>query len=559
MEVTGQSPGNARPKRTLSIRARLMLLAVAAILPLIVERILDVQSERAERIELASQQALDFARQGMERHYDVIIAARSFLQVLARAYPTVAASGSSCNELLAHMARDIPWAKVVSVSMPNGTVRCSNVAAPAGFSIFDHPFFQQMLRTDGFVTSEYIVGRRTGAPVLYTGFAQRGPDGVVEATFTSAIDLHWIGGLTRSLAERLNTTTLLLDGGGTVLAGYPDRGNLVGRRLGGGELARQILARSEGVVTAAAIDGVRRIYGFLQLPGTNTRLVIGLDESEVLRRVNRETLTSFAQLAAIAALVLIGIWFGGERLFVRPLRTLAQTAGNLGRGERAASTEARWAAEFIPLATVLGDVAGQLAERERELRATAGRLQELAEIDSLTGLANRRAFDDKLDAEWTRAMRAGHSVALLMIDVDHFKPFNDHYGHVAGDACLRQVGEVLSAEIRTGRTGVPRGDVLARYGGEEFVALLPGVGLDRAVKVAERLRVAVESLAIAHAAAPGGHLTVSIGVAADRPSPELRCRALMEAADAALYAAKRLGRNKVATARVASASLAEAS
>ena len=557
MEIGNQSPSGGRPKRTLSIRARLMLLAVAAILPLIAERIHDVQSGRADRIEVASQQALELARQGMERHYDVIIAARAFLQVLARVYPTVAAAGGSCNELLAHMARDIPWAKVVSVSMPDGTVRCSNVAPPAGFKIFDHPFFQRMLKTDGFVTSEYIVGRRTGAPVIYTGFAQRGPDGAVEATFTSAIDLHWIAGLTTDIGKRLHATALLLDGGGTVLARYPDREKLVGRSFGDHALVRKILARPEGVVTETSIDGVRRIFGFVQLPGTNARLAIGLDESDVLRRVDQEMLTSFAQLAIIAALVLIGIWFGGERLFVRPLRALAQAAGSLGRGEHTvSSTGSRWAAEFIPLATALGDVAGQLAARERELRDTAGRLQELAEIDSLTGLANRRAFDDRLDAEWARAANAGHPMALLMIDVDHFKLFNDHYGHVAGDACLRQVGDALSAATRTGANSA---DVLARYGGEEFVVLLSGLDLEPAARVAERLRTIIEHLAVTHTGAPRGRLTVSIGVAADWPRPELGARALVEAADAALYAAKRNGRNAVATALVALAPLAEAS
>jgi diguanylate cyclase (GGDEF)-like protein len=129
-------------------------------------------------------------------------------------------------------------------------------------------------------------------------------------------------------------------------------------------------------------------------------------------------------------------------------------------------------------------------------------------------------------------------VALLMIDVDHIKLFNDRYGHVEGDVCLRRVGKLL--EDAKGSHDLP-----ARYGGEEFTLLMPGASLDQALAVAERLRRTVEELNIKHADCPNGRVTVSIGVAAMSPERERNSGALIEAADAGLYSAKRRGRNCV--------------
>ncbi|HET6431299.1 GGDEF domain-containing protein [Dyella sp.] len=168
-------------------------------------------------------------------------------------------------------------------------------------------------------------------------------------------------------------------------------------------------------------------------------------------------------------------------------------------------------------------------------------LEEMAHTDSLTGLANRRALDEVLEREWVLREHATRSIAVLMIDIDYFKQLNDRYGHPAGDACLRMVGRVLLATA--GRPG----DVLGRYGGEEFALVMCGGSLADAQAVGERLRAAVEKLAIANADSPFGIITVSIGAASGlvgEGSPDT----LMAAADAALYAAKQAGRNRVTVA-----------
>lgn len=171
-------------------------------------------------------------------------------------------------------------------------------------------------------------------------------------------------------------------------------------------------------------------------------------------------------------------------------------------------------------------------------------LKELATKDGLTGLSNRRAFDQMLMTEWARAQRTQKPMALLFVDVDHFKLFNDRHGHQTGDECLRAVAGVVS------RHAVRPLDLASRYGGEEFALILPEMDCDTACAVAEDIRAAVMGLRIAHGAdGAGDHVTLSVGVASQIPGeadggPDR----LLGAADEALYAAKRLGRNRVLSA-----------
>ena len=157
----------------------------------------------------------------------------------------------------------------------------------------------------------------------------------------------------------------------------------------------------------------------------------------------------------------------------------------------------------------------------------------------MSGLANRRGFDREIEREWQHAGESRAPLALMMVDIDHFKLFNDRYGHVAGDTCLRAVGETLSLVT------LDEAVLVARYGGEEFALLLPGLDIERAAALADEARKAVEDLQINHSESPCGHVTVSIGVESMVPDKFQICADLIEAADGALYDAKRGGRNAV--------------
>ena len=167
-------------------------------------------------------------------------------------------------------------------------------------------------------------------------------------------------------------------------------------------------------------------------------------------------------------------------------------------------------------------------------------LQQQATIDGLTGLANRRSFDEKLQVEWSRAQRYGEPIALILADVDYFKRYNDHYGHQGGDACLKGVAGILQREI------FRPADMVARYGGEEFAVILPGTDVQGALTVAERLRADMERSALPHAASDvAPWVTLSIGVAALVPLRDVSSATLVARADRALYRAKGSGRNLV--------------
>ena len=165
-------------------------------------------------------------------------------------------------------------------------------------------------------------------------------------------------------------------------------------------------------------------------------------------------------------------------------------------------------------------------------------LEQLATRDGLTGLANRRCFDDTLHAEWQRALRQQQPLSLLMVDVDNFKQYNDAYGHQGGDECLQRIAKAVASEMRTN-------DLVARYGGEEFAVILPNQSLKGAAIVAERIRCRVEQLDMPNLGAEPHVVTVSIGAATALAARDNDSSQLVAAADSALYRAKHMGRNRI--------------
>jgi diguanylate cyclase (GGDEF)-like protein len=174
-----------------------------------------------------------------------------------------------------------------------------------------------------------------------------------------------------------------------------------------------------------------------------------------------------------------------------------------------------------------------------ELKNTQIKLEKLATVDALTGVANRRHFDEQLNSIWLNAQRYQQPLSLLMIDVDYFKLYNDIYGHQAGDSCLIKVANCIDSALKRSL------DNVFRYGGEEFVVLLPDTNQTGAYYMAERIREAVIGMALAHEKSRVSEfVTVSIGIATLRPTPQLKSEKLVSVADKALYTAKAEGRNR---------------
>jgi diguanylate cyclase (GGDEF)-like protein len=186
--------------------------------------------------------------------------------------------------------------------------------------------------------------------------------------------------------------------------------------------------------------------------------------------------------------------------------------------------------------------AKELIAVAEQLKRANEQLRQLSFHDSLTGLHNRRYFDEFLEREFKRAQRAGTGLALIMVDIDYFKAYNDRFGHQAGDEALRQVAAALA--LVTQRSN----DLAARYGGEEFAIVLPDTSQAGTLAIAESLRQKVEALRIFHPDSPFGVVTISEGVAVQYPKPREQANQLIEAADMALYHSKRAGRNRVSAA-----------
>lgn len=249
--------------------------------------------------------------------------------------------------------------------------------------------------------------------------------------------------------------------------------------------------------------------------------------------------------ATFFVILLIGSYI--RRTIVVPVEQLVKHAEQVAAGNYAARSDIRARNELAALASGFNEMSDAI-ERDITLRRSTEasllqatrELEALAHIDGLTGIPNRRYYDDKLENEWRRAQRDRKPLAVLMMDIDFFKGYNDHYGHGAGDECLKTVAATLAQAL------VRPADLIARYGGEEFIALLPDTDAAGAHLAAERLRSQVEAQALPHAksqAAP--HVTVSIGCAVALPSPQGLPKALLEAADRMLYQAKTQGRNRV--------------
>lgn len=194
----------------------------------------------------------------------------------------------------------------------------------------------------------------------------------------------------------------------------------------------------------------------------------------------------------------------------------------------------------VALAQANTELEDKVQQRTQALEEVNHQLEVLSVTDALTRLANRRRFDAVWLDEWQRALRQATPLAVIMLDVDHFKAYNDHYGHQQGDECLRRVGEVLLTTVRRA------GELVARYGGEEFVVVLPGTSVIHAMAVAESIRANIQAAGIAHAhSGVAAVVTVSLGVAVGIPAQGDARDALVHAADAALYRAKDQGRNRV--------------
>ncbi len=533
----------AKLKGVYGIKARLVLLTMILVVPLMLERVGSLEDERAKEIASASSELQALAQHSADAQREIISSVEAVLKSSAYIHASAAEIGRSCATMRASLRVDLPSIRMLMAVDKNGVVRCSTSSTFLDTDISQRPYFKKVKETNDFVVSDFMVGQQTKKGTILAAYPVAAIAPGDDTVIVAGLNLDWMSGMMSNLAGRAGVTAALVDGHGVVLATTPDKVEMVGKRFSEtpNGVAEGDYSGSELPPLAINSRGSSRSVLYAPIRGTTARLVVSIDQSEVSAQINGAIRNAYLQLALVCFIALIGALFAAERLIVRPINMLTDVAGKFGHGNWSARVERkRLPAEFVPLARAFNAMAARLAERERGLVAINNRLTVMASIDVLSGLANRRGFQSRLDFEWMKAEQTETALVLLMIDVDHFKPFNDTYGHPEGDACISQIGATL-AMIANDTNGFA-----ARYGGEEFCLLLPHTEIERGVEVGQRLRAAIENLAIPHRTSPFERVTISIGVAGARPSCSGSPRDLLEAADAALYTAKHRGRNTVA-------------
>lgn len=295
-------------------------------------------------------------------------------------------------------------------------------------------------------------------------------------------------------------------------------------------------------------DGREVLTAFGAIPQLGWFVFVEQPVAEAYRPLYSHAIRS-GMLAVLGMLLTLFASVAVVRKMTRPIQALQEGATLLGQGVLDHRIVVTTGDELEQLADDFNRMAAQLKEsyatlerkvedRTRALEDSNARLAALSTTDALTNIANRRRFDEVLNSEWSRASRTRQPLALAMIDIDWFKNYNDHYGHNAGDECLRQVAAVFSANVC--RTG----DLVARYGGEEFVFIAPATTGENALGMAQKICEALREQALPYALSSFGCVTVSIGVAAMIPEESDTPEMLMQAADAAMYRAKEQGRNQ---------------
>ncbi len=543
--------------RSVSLRVRLFAFAALAMTLVIGERTFSLARLYAEDLAAGEKHVAERLNVTMGGYNEALAAMRATLVTLASdvnalqpglnaPLPPAAAAGSSAPvenagnspsaaecASLTRVAGSINIVETLSLVDTDGIVRCSSRSASVGLDLSGRDYFRIAMRG---ITSIEPVRRRliSAQPAIFAAQPITLESGEVVGVLVARVNLRAL--FPESIFTDLgpNTDVILVSPEGVVMETYPSGRFAPGHDLSNSPAVARAMTNTRGTLLAEGPDGIQRIFAYARLPDSNMHLLVGVEQNTVLGPAERATWRAGLTIIVASILILGGLWLAGERLVVAPVQALADRLIRFGHGEIESTTSTVVITELEPLTKAFEGMARELTRRETALRSANRRLNSLASLDPLTGIANRRSFDAILALQWNSSSR----LSMLILDIDSFKLFNDHYGHKEGDRCIRAVAQTLSSTVRNS-------DMVARVGGEEFAVLMPNAELSTATEVAERLRRAVEGLAIPHIANILGHVTISVGCASCQPSAELSPSSLYVAADRALYEAKHAGRNTV--------------
>lgn len=395
------------------------------------------------------------------------------------------------------------FANLLVFNQDGNAIANSQSLGPISFNASDREYFRYFANRadDGLHISTPIVSRLSGRPVLVMSRRLSNSDGIFTGVVVGGIELDYIRNLFATAdADHLGTVTLY-GPKGTIVMRDPFDPDRLGISVAQTPSYQRMLAAKSGSFVGPAIEGKGdRHFVFAQIGDYPLQLSTSVTSAQVYSDWLGKALGLGGVVVCLCGTTVVLTWMFGREL---------------GRRKRS----------------------------EQVTAALNVELEQMATTDALTGLANRRRFDEVLAREWRRAVRTQHPLSLLLLDADHFKGFNDTYGHQSGDAALKLIARSIEAATH------PVHDITCRIGGEEFAVILPDTDVAGAEVVAERIRVAVSGWKEPHVTNPHGVLTVSGGLAQIPQMGAADTAAFVAIADQALYQAKARGRNQIRVAR----------
>lgn len=481
-------------------------------------------------------------------------------QLLESAHQLLIAIGGQADHLLAdrmechrYFRRLLPEGgglyRAMGLILPDGDVFCSSTVSTsnASVNVKDRFYFKSAVGSGKFSVGEYQVGRVTGSSGINFAFPVMDANGRLQAVAFAGLNIDTFieQGESRreGLRYALGRVVTILDRNNVVLAQYPGGGARPGEKYPNQRVVEALSLPGNSLFTAEDLGGVSRLYA-VENVGMNSdgvaplRVIVSTPSHMIFAEADQGLRRTAFGILAITILLVVVAWFGAEFLVLRRVRKLLDVADRIRTGDLAARTGfGRGDEELTRLGSALDAMAQELQIRDGELQNALQRLNHQAATDQLTGLPNRRYLWESLGAELMRARRKKTPLAVMLLDIDHFKDFNDRWGHEAGDLVLKNVTYAIRAVVRGS-------DIVARHGGEEFVVVLPEADGDIALARAEAVRLEIAGLQLTYGGKFLGLITASIGIAISRELHET-AEGMVRIADLAMYEAKQSGRNRV--------------
>lgn len=446
------------------------------------------------------------------------------------------ASPLSCQQLLPEYINVSSGIDSVMVLDTSGEMLCSTAPTRFTANFSSQPYFKQALSDKRFVVGQYQKSRISKQRVLPLAMPVLDRQGEVKLLLVAWRKLDWVEFVLSRQYQLADMEVSIVNRTGTVLVQGSNNNIEAGKPYPVSRLRKLLKDGTSGVVMGMLQDGQEHVIAYKQLGGGASEMFVlasqpGERVMTPMLNIIRDNLLQFVLTMLI---VIAALWVGLGRWVLRPLQQLANTMGHVQAGHANMRVEGMGPSrEFFSIGESFNAMLSTLEQSEK-------RLKQLADNDPLLGIPNRRLLDEKLHSEWRRMSREGEALSLLMIDVDLFKNYNDHYGHQAGDECLKRLTQVICQVVNR------PADFVARYGGEEFVVLLPATEVYGAEQIAATIQQAMQQVSIPHATSDvAAHVTLSIGISCTHPAQTGHVDTLVAQADQALYQAKTSGRNRI--------------